>query len=96
MAKKNDPKQEAKWSWIYWGGGAVVAFIFGLWCVWDGWFATNHDWATFNQVMAPVSFLVAIWLVWQGKKEVRQIQKRAAEQGSAEEAAKEQEPAERN
>ncbi len=83
MTDTVDASKEAKWSLIFWWGAAVGVFLYGLWCVYDGWINLDHDAKTFNQIAAIVCFAATGWLVWQGVKESRQIKEQAAkaEQG---------------
>jgi hypothetical protein len=76
-----EEKDNAIWSLVIWGGGAIALIAIGLWCVNDGWFKEGFKDAEFNRIAAPVCFLAAVWCVWRGIKEYKVVAAGGAEQG---------------
>lgn len=77
-----DEKDNPIWSLVIWGGGALAAFVYGLWSVYDGWFNEGFKSAEFNRYAAPVCFLAALWCLWRGIKEYKTVAAGTAEQGT--------------
>jgi hypothetical protein len=77
-----EEKDNPIWSLVIWGGGGLAAFLYGLWCVYDGWFNEGYEHVDFSRAAAFVSFAAALYCLWRGIKEYRAVSAGAAEQGT--------------
>jgi len=87
---KSESKDNPKWSLIYWGGLAVILAGVGVWCILDGWFKENFEYASLNRWLTPVAFAGVIWCIYRGAKEYKAIQARG--RGEGDQAAAPAEP----
>lgn len=83
--QENEPQEKDNpvWSLVLWGGGALVAVGYGIWCIFDGWISetVSESTKTFSQWTTPVSFAVALWCLWRGRREYRDAKAKAQGQG---------------
>lgn len=83
----NAPREQDNpvWSLVIWGGGALAAFGFGIWCIVDGWVSqtVSESTRTFSQWMTPVSFAIVLWCLWRGIREYKDVKAKAQGQGAS-------------
>jgi len=66
---------------VFWGSIVLGVALYGVLCVYDGWFNEGYPQAVTNKWMAGGSFVAVAWVIWQGVKEYRKVRRLAEGQG---------------